>query len=477
MDSTNDVVTNVTQNIRELNINDSNNSRKIDSTTTLCSSSPRNSVSNSSERQKPFGKIGIKSDPLKNAGKNLGASKASTNLSKPSTWTSFGKKMAGHGGSLGQIGSIGSSLRRHEKPAQHVTSDEISVPEPAKMMLGRESGPSSATISRHVDQLPSFNEITSQGLQAPGSAPQGRASTSSLTSKKRATSDLRQPSPVPNPLGPTSSFLGRSGRSSSSTIVAETLQKVGQTLSDLFHGGAARSSSKSRSGSGAPVDANSRGGSWMTFGRKKQRHSFDVIEKSNKQSDPEEILDEVVPVKEEGAASHTHADPTFTNITYPSTSSVFATTNQTTHPKPLSESLSGLPEKKPTILSHELKHTDVKMSGARENIPKPVPNVSNTNKTPPNVSEVASKPVPKNKEEEERIRRQAELANIMSGKAPLSHKFTDHYELGEVLGEGAFGFVITALRRIDGKEVSIAQKFSIGFRKKLELTFAIPGRR
>jgi serine/threonine protein kinase len=60
-----------------------------------------------------------------------------------------------------------------------------------------------------------------------------------------------------------------------------------------------------------------------------------------------------------------------------------------------------------------------------------------------------------NSEEEERSRRQKEIQALMSGKIHLSKYFTKHYIIGDLLGDGAFGFVLTAIRISDSTEVAI----------------------
>jgi len=60
-----------------------------------------------------------------------------------------------------------------------------------------------------------------------------------------------------------------------------------------------------------------------------------------------------------------------------------------------------------------------------------------------------------NSEEEERSRRQKEIQALMSGKIHLSKYFNKHYIIGDLLGDGAFGFVLTAIRISDSVEVAI----------------------
>ena len=55
--------------------------------------------------------------------------------------------------------------------------------------------------------------------------------------------------------------------------------------------------------------------------------------------------------------------------------------------------------------------------------------------------------------DEERDKRHAQLVMIMNGKMKLNKDFEEKYILGELLGDGAFGFVLTAVRRSDTKEV------------------------
>jgi len=60
-----------------------------------------------------------------------------------------------------------------------------------------------------------------------------------------------------------------------------------------------------------------------------------------------------------------------------------------------------------------------------------------------------------NSEEEERSRRQKEIQALMSGKIHLSKYFNKHYIIGDLLGDGAFGFVLTTIRISDSTEVKI----------------------
>jgi hypothetical protein len=61
-------------------------------------------------------------------------------------------------------------------------------------------------------------------------------------------------------------------------------------------------------------------------------------------------------------------------------------------------------------------------------------------------------PVPK--ETDGDIRKKA-LASLIDGSMSLSTQFTSRYELGDLLGDGAFGFVFTAKRLADGVEVAV----------------------
>ncbi|KAJ3008916.1 UNVERIFIED_CONTAM: hypothetical protein HDU68_002899 [Siphonaria sp. JEL0065] len=66
-----------------------------------------------------------------------------------------------------------------------------------------------------------------------------------------------------------------------------------------------------------------------------------------------------------------------------------------------------------------------------------------------------SKMTQKEKEDEERNSRHADVVGFLNGTKPLSSEFTENYKLGEVLGDGAFGFVMTATSLKDGKEVAV----------------------
>ncbi|KAI9339979.1 kinase-like domain-containing protein [Obelidium mucronatum] len=61
----------------------------------------------------------------------------------------------------------------------------------------------------------------------------------------------------------------------------------------------------------------------------------------------------------------------------------------------------------------------------------------------------------KEKEDEERNSRHADVVGFLNGTKTLSAEFTENYKLGEVLGDGAFGFVMTATSLKDGKEVAV----------------------
>ncbi|KAJ3358010.1 hypothetical protein HDU83_000067 [Entophlyctis luteolus] len=59
------------------------------------------------------------------------------------------------------------------------------------------------------------------------------------------------------------------------------------------------------------------------------------------------------------------------------------------------------------------------------------------------------------KEEDERNSRLADIAAFMNGSKCLPDTFAKNYNLGGLLGDGAFGFVMTATRLSDGKEVAV----------------------
>ncbi|KAJ8331458.1 hypothetical protein QVD99_001729 [Batrachochytrium dendrobatidis] len=59
------------------------------------------------------------------------------------------------------------------------------------------------------------------------------------------------------------------------------------------------------------------------------------------------------------------------------------------------------------------------------------------------------------REEIERTKRQHDLACLMNGSKKLSHAFHSKYTLGDMLGDGAFGFVVTAFQKLDNREIAI----------------------
>ncbi|RKO91335.1 hypothetical protein BDK51DRAFT_31037 [Blyttiomyces helicus] len=70
----------------------------------------------------------------------------------------------------------------------------------------------------------------------------------------------------------------------------------------------------------------------------------------------------------------------------------------------------------------------------------------------------SSKPAPAaqtEKEDDERNRRHNEVVSLMSGKKKLSPRFSNRYKIGDLLGDGAFGFVLTAKRLVNGSEVAV----------------------
>ncbi|KAJ3284662.1 hypothetical protein HDU79_007967 [Rhizoclosmatium sp. JEL0117] len=85
--------------------------------------------------------------------------------------------------------------------------------------------------------------------------------------------------------------------------------------------------------------------------------------------------------------------------------------------------------------------------------PKPKPQESGVDqrKKEGSVKKVSQK----EKEDEERNSRHADVVGFLNGTRPLSARFRERYRLGEVLGDGAFGFVMTATRLVDGKEVAV----------------------
>ena len=84
------------------------------------------------------------------------------------------------------------------------------------------------------------------------------------------------------------------------------------------------------------------------------------------------------------------------------------------------------------------KDTDIPRSLPKDvQIPEPVPKISVDLK--PDTPET----------------RQKSLASLMNGSAKLSPHFTTRYILGDMLGDGAFGFVFTAKRISDSVEVAV----------------------
>ncbi|KAJ3109851.1 hypothetical protein HDU97_000081 [Phlyctochytrium planicorne] len=59
------------------------------------------------------------------------------------------------------------------------------------------------------------------------------------------------------------------------------------------------------------------------------------------------------------------------------------------------------------------------------------------------------------REEEEKAKRQEDIMKLIYGKSRLAMKFHEKYDLGDLLGDGAFGFVFSATRRKDGLEIAI----------------------
>ncbi|KAI8612630.1 kinase-like domain-containing protein [Chytriomyces sp. MP71] len=74
----------------------------------------------------------------------------------------------------------------------------------------------------------------------------------------------------------------------------------------------------------------------------------------------------------------------------------------------------------------------------------------------PNGAKECFKPkLPKENEDVERNSRHADLVGFLNGTKALPSRFLDHYRLGELLGDGAFGFVMTATRLKDNLEVAV----------------------
>ncbi|KAJ3229912.1 hypothetical protein HDU81_004926 [Chytriomyces hyalinus] len=69
--------------------------------------------------------------------------------------------------------------------------------------------------------------------------------------------------------------------------------------------------------------------------------------------------------------------------------------------------------------------------------------------------EATPKEAQKDRKIDEVTAREIDIAGFLSGSKPLSNRFSQRYKLGEVLGEGAFGFVMTATRIVDGRQVAV----------------------
>ena len=59
------------------------------------------------------------------------------------------------------------------------------------------------------------------------------------------------------------------------------------------------------------------------------------------------------------------------------------------------------------------------------------------------------------KEDQDRNNRHSMVVNLLNGTTKLSDYFTSKYKIGEVLGDGAFGFVLTAIQIEDNFPVAI----------------------
>ncbi|KAJ3391205.1 hypothetical protein HDU92_009160 [Lobulomyces angularis] len=94
-----------------------------------------------------------------------------------------------------------------------------------------------------------------------------------------------------------------------------------------------------------------------------------------------------------------------------------------------------------------------KNSGPNKSFPGPLnlpPKPSKASK-----SEAVSAKEAAEKEDLERNGRHSEVVALLNGKKVLSDNFTKKYKLGEVLGDGAFGFVLTAQEIASGTEVAV----------------------
>ncbi|KAL2911446.1 hypothetical protein HK105_209097 [Polyrhizophydium stewartii] len=74
---------------------------------------------------------------------------------------------------------------------------------------------------------------------------------------------------------------------------------------------------------------------------------------------------------------------------------------------------------------------------------------------------------PRTHEDLDKLKRQQDLSKLMQGDTSLCPTFCCRYRIGEMLGDGAFGFVVTARRIEDNKEVAV--KFIVRNKISMEL--------
>lgn len=62
---------------------------------------------------------------------------------------------------------------------------------------------------------------------------------------------------------------------------------------------------------------------------------------------------------------------------------------------------------------------------------------------------------PMKKEDVERNKRHQDVMDLLKGRKRLSPDFHNKYELGDILGDGAFGFVMTAMKKENSEEIAV----------------------
>ena len=61
--------------------------------------------------------------------------------------------------------------------------------------------------------------------------------------------------------------------------------------------------------------------------------------------------------------------------------------------------------------------------------------------------------IPREHPTDDTSQRHQDVLSVIKGTAQLPERFISEYIMGQLLGDGAFGFVMTATRKSDGKEV------------------------